>query len=306
MLWIILIVLFLINIMVGVYFSNLIIRPKKISYEEVYDREVQMGKLIQEEFNKLKKEEIYIDSPHGYKLHGLFFSVKDSKKFIIICHGFTCSLHSSIKYMNLFLKRGFNVLIYDHRYHGLSGGGNISFGYYEKEDLKAWTNWILDTFGEECIVGLHGESMGGGVVIQNLAIDPRIKFCIADCAYSDISILMKHQLKRRYNNLVKVPFLLEWVSFITKIRAGWTFKDVSPIRALENVETPILFIHGENDDFVPTSMSKEMYSVKKGIKDIYIAPNAGHAQAYWNNKQEYDNKIGKFLEKIIGENIPNR
>ncbi|MCY6369986.1 alpha/beta hydrolase [Clostridium ganghwense] len=297
MVWSIIIIIFLIIIIIGIYFSNLIIYPKKISYEEMYDREIQRGKIIEKDFNKLEKEEVYIDSLHGYKLQGLFFSVKDSKKFIIICHGFTCSLYSSIKYMNLFLKRDFNVLIYNHRYHGLSGGKNTSFGYYEKDDLKAWTDWIFQRFGEKCKVGLHGESMGGGIVLENVAIDPRIKFCIADCAYSDMNVLMKHQLKLKYK-LEKIPLLLNLVSFIIKIRAGWRFTEVSPIKALENVETPILFIHGENDDFVPTSMSKEMYSVKKGIKDIYIAPNAAHAQAYWKNKEQYDEKVGEFLEKI--------
>lgn len=283
--------------LIGIYFSNLIIHPKKYSYERTHDIEVEKGRVDDEKFNRLQKEEIYIESPYGYKLHGIFFPRENSKKFIIICHGFTYSLYGSVKYIDIFSKRDFNILIYDNRYHGLSGGKNVSFGYYEKYDLKAWTDWIMNRFGEGAEIGIHGESMGAGIVLQNVVIDPRVKFCIADCGYSDVTILMKHQLKKQYN-LHWFPFLITLTSFVTKLRAGWSFKDVSPINNLDKVDTPILFIHGKEDDYVPTYMSNDMYNVKRGVKDIYIAPNSGHVEAYWNNKYEYDKKVGEFLEGV--------
>ncbi|QGU96896.1 alpha/beta fold hydrolase [Clostridium bovifaecis] len=283
--------------LVGAYFSNLVIRPKKYAYSETYEIEIKYKRIREEEFNKLKKKELYIDSPYGYKLHGFFLPKENSKKFIIICHGFTYSLYGSVKYMDLFIKRDFNVLIYDHRYHGLSGGKNVSFGYYEKYDLKTFADWIIDKFGKDSKIGIMGESMGGGIVLQNVVIDPRIKFCIADCPYSDVTELMKYQLKTQYN-LQWLPFLIPLASLFTKIRAGWSFKDVSPIKDLDKVDTPVLFMHGAEDDYVPTYMSWEMYNVKMGMKDIYIAPNAGHVEAYWSNKEDYDKKVGAFLKEI--------
>ena len=282
-----LVVLFIIGIgliLVCEQLSNEIIHPKKHVCEEVP--------------TDLSKEEVYIDSPYGYKLHGLFFPNKDSKKFIIICHGFKCCLYTSMKYMHIFFKRGFNVLVYDNRYHGLSGGNDVSFGYFEKYDLKAWTDWIVNRFGNDIIIGTHGESMGGGTVLQNIAIDSRIKFCIADCAYSDVTELMNHQLIQRYK-YEWLSFLMPLVSIATKIRSGWSFKEVSPIEELGEIDTPVLFIHGDCDDYVPTHMSRDMYKVKKGIKELYIAPNSRHAGAYCNNMEEYDEKVGEFLERVV-------
>ncbi len=292
----ILILIIITVIIIGWHFSSIIISPKVAKYSYTYEHEVEKGTIEVEKFNNLEKQEVYLDSNYGYKIHGIFFPNKDSKKIIILCHGITWSLYGSVKYMDMFIKRGFSVFIYDHRNHGLSGGKNTSYGYYEKFDLKKCTDWIYEKLGKDILVGLHGESMGAGIALQNIAIDRRIKFCIEDCGYSDAKDLFKHRLEKDYN-IKKIP-LLKLASKITKIRVGWEFKDVSPITTLPKVEIPILFIHGEQDDYVPTFMCNEMYPSKKEYKEIYIAPNCGHAQAYWKNKEDYEKKVDGFLRTI--------
>ncbi|WP_242851606.1 alpha/beta hydrolase [Clostridium sp. DMHC 10] len=78
---------------------------------------------------------------------------------------------------------------------------------------------------------------------------------------------------------------------------------ISPKKALDGVEVPIMFIHGADDDFIPPYMSLELYIEKKGPKYLYIAPNAGHAQSYLKNKDEYKAKVREFLmrNKIIDD-----
>jgi len=272
----------------------MVIYPKVQDYTYTYNYELEKGKMGR--FDNLEKQEIYIDSQYGYKIHGFFFLNNNSKNIIILCHGINWSLYGSAKYMDMFLKRGFAVFIYDHRNHGLSGGSDTSFGYYEKFDLKKCTDYLFDKLGEDIIVGLHGESMGAGIVLQNIAIDHRIKFCIEDCGYSDAEALFKHRLEKDYN-IKRFP-LIKLSSKITKMRVGWEFKDVSPITTLPMVKIPILFIHGDEDDYVPTFMCKQMYKIKKGYKDIYIASNAGHAEVYWKNKDEYENRVDIFLKAI--------
>jgi len=281
---------------IGWHFSSIIIYPKVQKYNYTYNDEVENGKIDVDKFNNLEKLEVYIDSKYGYKIHGFFFPNNNSKKSIILCHGITWSLYGSVKYMDIFLKRGFSVFIYDHRNHGLSGGRDTSFGYYEKFDLKKCTDWLFDKLGKDILVGLHGESMGAGIALQNIAIDARIIFCIDDCGYSDAQELFQHRLEKDYD-IKKLP-LVKLSSRISKMRVGWRFKDVSPITTLPKVKIPILFIHGEEDDYVPASMCKQMYSVKKGYKDIYIAANAGHAQAYISNKNEYEKRVDEFLKAI--------
>lgn len=292
----IIIILIITVFIVGWHFSSIIIYPKVSKYDYTYNYEVEKGEIEVEKFNNLEKQEIYLNSKYGYKIHGFFFPNNQSNKVIILCHGITWSLYGSAKYMEIFLERDFAVFIYDHRNHGLSGGKDTSYGYFEKNDLKKCTDWLFNKLGQEIIVGLHGESMGASIVLQNIVLDPRIKFCIEDCGYSDARDLFKHRLEKDYN--IKYIPLVSLASMISKMRVGWEFKYVSPITTLPKVNIPILFIHGEDDDYVPTLMCKQMYSVKRGYKDIYIVPNAGHAEAYWVNKDEYEKRIDVFLKAI--------
>lgn len=278
------------------HFTNIILHPKVAKYNYTYQYEIEKGNIQLDKFSKLEEQEIYIDSDYGYKIHGFFFPNNNSKKIMILCHGITWSLYGSVKYMDIFLKRGFAVFIYDHRNHGLSGGKDTSFGYYEKFDLKKCTDWLFNKLGTDIIVGLHGESMGAGTVLQNIAIDMRIKFCIDDCGYSDAEELFKYRLAKDYN-IKKFP-LVKLSSIICKIRVGWNFKNVSPITSLPKVNIPILFIHGEEDDYVPTVMCKQMYLVKNGYKDMYIVPGAGHADSYSKNSEEYEKRVHNFLKDI--------
>lgn len=281
------------------YLSERVTHPKVENYDYTYRWEVEKGCIAEYQFNDLEKEEVYIDSPYGYKIHGLYFPNSNSQKAVILCHGVTWSLCGSVKYVQMFLKKGFSVLIYDHRNHGLTGGKDTSYGYFEKFDLKACTDWVSNGLGNDAVIGLLGESMGAGTVLQNIAIDSRIKFCIADCGFSDIITLFKYRLSKDYK--IKLLPIIEITSLITKLRNGWSFKDISPIKAISTVDIPVLFTHGEMDAFVPAWMSQKMYEAKKGFKDIYIAPNANHVETYLKNVKEYENRIDRFLKenKII-------
>lgn len=299
MLWIMLGIGILLAMLIAasVFFSTRVINIKRFTYEETYNVEIQAGRIESRAFEELPKEEIYIPSPYGYRLHGYFIPVEGANRTAIIVHGVTISLMGSVKYIDLFRKRGYNVLIYDHRNHGKSGGKTTTYGYYEKYDLKACVDWVLDRCGSDCLIGIAGESMGAATILQHAAIDHRAAFYLADCPYSDLWDQLRYRLKIEYG-LPAFP-LLYLTDIVCWLRCGLRFSSVSPISDIQHVETPVFFAHGEDDLYVPTRMSMEMYRIKPGKNKLYVAPNARHAEAYWHNREEYDRLFGEFLKEAV-------
>ncbi len=294
--FIIFIILLVLFIASGFYLSAMVIYPRTRSRENTLQTECEKGHMTKAAFDTLPKEEVRIRSQYGYELHGFYFPNGNSKKTVIICHGITYTLYGSVKYMDMFMKRGYNVLLYDHRNHGESGGKNTTFGYYEKHDLKTCTDWVLEKCGNDFIVGVHGESMGAAIALQNIAMDPRVSFCVADCPFSDLSMLLKYRLKLEFK-LSSFP-AFQITGLFVRLRTGMRIKNISPIRDIAKVETPIFFIHGEEDLYIPTQMSIDMYNSKKGIRQLYIAPDARHAESVAKNRKEYDRLVGEFLKEI--------
>lgn len=299
--WILLIITFIaIVLLFMISYSNklckIVIYPKKKSYEKGYIDQIKRLNL-EDYYNYLPKEEIILKSTYGYNIRGLFIPNSNSKKCIIICHGITANLNYSVKYIKPFYSRGYSIFIYDHRNHGLSGGNYTSMGYYEKYDLKTCVDFIFNKLGADTTLGVLGESMGAGTVLQYCAIDNRASFCIEDCGYSDVFDLFKYRLKEDYK--INFPPLMYMANLMMKIKYGWTFKAASPIKYIKDIEIPILFIHGDKDDYVPTYMVYDLYNAKsKGFKDIYVAKNAKHAEAFLIDPVKYDEVIDNFLKNL--------
>jgi uncharacterized protein len=220
---------------------------------------------------------------------------------VIICHGVTENKMNSIKYMNLFLNRGFNVLIYDHRRHGESGGSTTSYGHYEKFDLKAVVDWLREEIGPLLHLGIHGESMGAATMLLYAGmIEDGANFYIADCPFSNF----KEQLAYRLKTEMKLPpkIFLPLGDLFLKIRDRYSITEVSPISVIDHIKNPILFIHSKKDDYILPSMTIDLFEKKTGPKKLYLADYGVHAQSLNENKVGYERAIDEFLEELVYSN----
>jgi hypothetical protein len=105
----------------------------------------------------------------------------------------------------------------------------------------------------------------------------------------------------RFRYEIKLPIFpsLPLADFMTTILSGMSFNSVSPVRDMAEIKLPVLLIHGENDHYVPPQMCKDLYAGKvEGIRSIYLAPNASHADPFMVNREEFTLKVRSFLEKI--------
>lgn len=255
-------------------------------------------------YNSLEKEEVSITSTkNNYKLYGTYIkNSKATKNTVILVHDLGGSRWSVLKYADMYLDRGFNVLIYDSRDHGYSGGTNVTYGYYEKYDLDRWVNWLYSR-NKGGIIGVHGESLGAATALLHSELNEskkKVSFYVSDSSYSDLTEFLNLRLRQdlKVKNSLSAKVLLFYIDKVNKLRNQFYLHESSPINAIKDVTTPILFIHGDNDTYVPKSMTEALYAAKTGSKDIYIAKNSAHDQSYINNQEEYRSEIYKFLDTL--------
>jgi len=251
-------------------------------------------------FTQMESYNVSVKSSFGYKLSGTYiFNPKPTNNTVILVHGIGCDRWESMKYSDMYLAMGFNVLAYDSRYHGSSGGTDISLGFFEKTDLDnivKWVKWV----NPDAIIGVHGESLGAVTALLQAKLDQskkNVDFYVADCPYSDLTELMNTKISGDLRPTFQpaASFILFYGNIVALKKSNFSLYAVSPITAIADIKTPIMFIHGSNDTFIPASMSLELYLRKKGPKGIYIAPGSEHAMSYLTNKVEYTAKVKQFL-----------
>ena len=124
-----------------------------------------------------------------------------------------------------------------------------------------------------------------------------VKAIVEDCGYSSVSKEMAHQLKTMYK-LPQYP-IIPLTSFVTKIKAGYWFGEANPENQVKKSQTPILFIHGDADTFVPTYMAYDVFNAASSPKELYIVPEAAHSYSYVTDKEEYRFRIKRFLSRYL-------
>lgn len=281
----------------GYYLNYTAQHPTLKSPAEAYRTEVESDYLDEDTWRDWPKEEVRLRSPFGYDMFGYYLPLEGARDTVILAHGYTYNLYGQVKYVDIFRKRGFNVVLYDHRAHGHSGGSIAGFGFYEKHDMQVWFEWALAQLGPDGRVGVMGESYGAATALQHAAIEPRVAFVVADCGYSDLRDLFAYHLRVDYH-LPPFP-LLNVADWWSGRMAGYHYADVSPRRDVAQTTMPMCFIHGAADDYTPPTMSEENYAAKKeGARRIYLAPGAEHAGSFGIDRITYDRFVGEFLDEI--------
>lgn len=262
-------------------------RPKTRA-NPLYDDEKQ--------FDHLKKETVWMAN-QGLKQDAWYVpAARETNKTVIVVHGFNNSKKDMKAYAWMFHELGYNVLMPDNIAHGKSRGQIIGYGWNDRLNIIKWAQLLVDKNAASQIT-LFGVSMGGAAVMMASGesnLPKQVVNIIEDCGYSSVWEELKYQAKAMYS-LPAFPILYE-VSSISKVRAGFSYGQASSIEQLKKNKLPILFIHGDKDDFVPTKMVYDNFKASRGAKELYIAKGAQHAKSMESNPETYQKKISTFLK----------
>ncbi|MCH5184903.1 MAG: alpha/beta hydrolase [Oscillospiraceae bacterium] len=255
----------------------------------------ERGKWIEE---NTTKEDVYITSRDGLKLHAYYTPIGDESKTVICFHGYTSSGSDFKAISKFYAKKGYSLLCPDARAHGESEGEYIGFGCLDRFDGLEWIEYIKKRLGENTEILLTGTSMGGATVLMMSGLDlpENVKGIISDCAFTSAWDVFSWVLKTMYHIS---PFPIMNISDrLCKKRAGYGLKECNSAEEVKKAKVPILFIHGSADNFVPSFMCDEIYENCASPKDKLIIEGASHAESYYKDPERYEAKITEFTESL--------
>ena len=290
------------GIFIGNYFYDLAINPHT-SKDMIFGDDDDTEGEIEEDVDWLIKDsnytDKYINSFDDLNLHA--YEVKNqikTNKWAIVVHGYTSEGKLVSSKAKHFYEMGYNVLVPDLRAHGKSEGDYIGMGWDDRIDIIGWIDTIIKDNPDSEIV-LHGTSMGSATVLSVSGEDlpNNVKAIIADCGYTSVWDEFTYQLKALFN-LPSFP-VMNLSNMVTMVKAGYSLKDASPISQVAKSKTPILYIHGDKDDFVPYYMMDELYNATSSEKSKLTVQNAGHGKADLVNPDLYWNTVTDFLGKYM-------
>ncbi len=264
-------------------------QPRREEDEEKLERDANAAFLR-------SSEDVYIDANDGIRLHA-YFHGGTAGKFLISLHGYTGRAYENGIFYRYMAKRGYSILVPDVRAHGKSGGKYISMGLWERDDLLLWIDFLRKRHNAERIA-LHGVSMGGATVMMASGMNPEgVRAIVEDCGYSSLYEEFSAQMRQMFH-LPPHP-LLEIVSIWCRIRLGFSFSSINPAEEVKKTDIPMLFIHGNEDTFVPFGMVYDAYNAHHGQKELFITEGVKHALSMPTYKDEYSLRAFNFIERYI-------
>lgn len=221
----------------------------------------------------LPHTEVSLTAPDGAVLAADWYD-RGSDTTVILIHGFSADrLTNFAVQADLFVRRGYNVLMPDNRAHARSGGRRSTLGIREQYDVLAWADYAARTLGAGQLV-LYGMSMGcTAVSYASDKFDPdTVRALVLDCGYTSPWEQMRDDMHKWHlpaGLLLPIVRLLGRMVLKTDLRTPVT-------DSLSRCAIPALFIHGTGDVSVPFGRGKTNFDSCASEKQALFVEGAAH------------------------------
>ncbi len=271
------------------------------SYTDMYARYPFLEGWVDSLNNKQALRDTFLINTEGKKLHALYIDAAvPTTKTAVIVHGYTDNAVRMLMIGYLYNKNlGYNVLLPDLQFHGLSQGDAIQMGWKDRLDVQQWIDLVINKYGVDTQLAVHGISMGAAttMMLSGEKQPTQVKCFVEDCGYTSVWDEFSQEINTEFG-LPPFP-LLHVASVLSKLKFGWSFTQASALKAVSRCKLPMLFIHGDADTFVPTWMVYQLYEAKPEPKELWVVPGVIHAQSYLKEPKAYTQHIEDFLMKYI-------
>ena len=166
-------------------------------------------------------KDTFIYAPDGARLHSYYIDAPTpTSKTAVIVHGYTDNAIRMMMIGYLYNHNlGYNILLPDLRYSGLSDGDAFQMGWLDRKDVMQWMDVANEIYGDSTQMVVHGISMGGAttMMVSGEELPEYVKCFVDDCGYTSVWQQFSKELKEDFG-LPAFPLLYtsSWMCDWTK------------------------------------------------------------------------------------------
>jgi len=148
--------------------------------------------------------------------------------------------------------------------------------------------------GPDVKIILTGISMGAATVLTAAGkpLPKNVIGVLSDCGFSTPGeIIRKVMADKGLPPKLLYPFarLGAWLF------GGFNLEETSAMEAMKTCTVPVLFIHGEEDGYVPCDMSRQMFEACSSRKRLLTVPGADHGLSFPKDPEGYLTALREFF-----------
>lgn len=266
----------------------------------IYDpHRAQMVAWIRE-LRAMEHTDFSVTSFDGLRLCGKYYEYKKGAPIEILFHGYRGTAERDLcgGVFRCF-ELGHNALIVDQRAAGSSEGRVITFGERERRDCLTWVDFVLRHVDADARIILTGISMGAATVMSaaSMELPPNVVGILADCGYTSTREIVKKVMRDLH---LPADLLYPFARLSAILLGGFDPDASSPIDSMRVCRLPVIFFHGDTDDFVPCSMSEENFvACASPHKRLVITPGAGHGLCFPVDQKGYLAELDAFFAPYL-------
>lgn len=206
----------------------------------------------------------------GAEMSALHFQQPDPRGLVFFLHGNGGNLDSWTSNVDYYQRVNYDLFIFDYRGYGKSSGKIQSEQQLHDDVRRAW-NLIADRYQDKPIV-IYGRSLGTALASQ-LAHDVNPDLLILVSPFSSMLAMARREYPLLPEGLVRYPLRTD--------------------RLIERIESPILFVHGDEDRFIPPEHSRALIEKARSSTELLIVEGARH-----NDIHQFDSYLDGLTDAL--------
>ncbi len=220
----------------------------------------------------LKK--VNLTTSDGLVLNSLFRKPSDKEQnTLVVFHGNAGHIGHRVDKFRPYLDEGYGLLLVEYRGYGENSGKPTEDGFY-KDGIAAIEFLSKQNISKKQTI-LYGESLGCGLAV---------KLSTEDKYHSTI-------LEAPYTSIAEVASEHYWY-----LPAKWLVLDrFEIIGIIKNIKSPLLVIHGEEDNVINIEFGKKIFNSAPKPKEAFYVKKGSHNNLYEFGVYE---KIINFIKKV--------